>query len=201
MPVGGVLASERSWRRSRHAGGFVHGFTFSHNPVTAAACLRRRSTSSSARGSSRAPRTMGETARRRASRRCAATRRSSATCAAAACCAASSWSPTRRRRRPFPRAREAGGGGRGASALRARARHLPERTGVANGTDGDALAAGAAVRRHRSASWTRGRDPGLASSRRSRPMRTPTPQRNYPRIKHAAPGAEGAGGHRARRRA
>jgi len=38
-PVGAVLASERIVETLRGAGGFVHGFTFSHNPVTAAACL------------------------------------------------------------------------------------------------------------------------------------------------------------------
>lgn len=38
-PVGGVLASERVTRALERSGGFVHGFTFSHNPVTAAACL------------------------------------------------------------------------------------------------------------------------------------------------------------------
>jgi adenosylmethionine-8-amino-7-oxononanoate aminotransferase len=38
MPVGGVLASERVVAAVAK-GGFVHGFTFSHNPVTAAACL------------------------------------------------------------------------------------------------------------------------------------------------------------------
>jgi adenosylmethionine-8-amino-7-oxononanoate aminotransferase len=39
MPAGGVLASERIVAALAAAGGFVHGFTFSHNPVTAAACL------------------------------------------------------------------------------------------------------------------------------------------------------------------
>jgi len=39
MPVGGVLASERIVQGLAQAGGFTHGFTFSHNPVTAAACL------------------------------------------------------------------------------------------------------------------------------------------------------------------
>ena len=40
MPVGAVLASERIVRAlSGSPRGFVHGFTFSHNPVTAAACL------------------------------------------------------------------------------------------------------------------------------------------------------------------
>jgi adenosylmethionine-8-amino-7-oxononanoate aminotransferase len=39
MPVGAVLASERILSSVAAAGGFVHGFTFSHNPVTAAACL------------------------------------------------------------------------------------------------------------------------------------------------------------------
>jgi adenosylmethionine-8-amino-7-oxononanoate aminotransferase len=38
-PVGAVLASERVVSTLAEAGGFVHGFTFSHNPVTAAACL------------------------------------------------------------------------------------------------------------------------------------------------------------------
>ena len=38
-PVGAVLASERVVSTLAQAGGFVHGFTFSHNPVTAAACL------------------------------------------------------------------------------------------------------------------------------------------------------------------
>jgi hypothetical protein len=38
MPVGAVLASERV-ADGLSAGGFVHGFTFSHHPVTAAACL------------------------------------------------------------------------------------------------------------------------------------------------------------------
>jgi adenosylmethionine-8-amino-7-oxononanoate aminotransferase len=37
-PVGAVLASERVVEALAKAGGFVHGFTFSHNPVTAAAC-------------------------------------------------------------------------------------------------------------------------------------------------------------------
>jgi hypothetical protein len=39
MPVGAVLASGRVVEALRRAGGFTHGFTFSHNPVTAAACL------------------------------------------------------------------------------------------------------------------------------------------------------------------
>lgn len=39
MPVGAVLASERIVDALHRAGGFTHGFTFSHNPVTAAACL------------------------------------------------------------------------------------------------------------------------------------------------------------------
>ncbi len=40
MPVGGVLASERILATLARSGSFVHGFTFSHNPVTAAACLK-----------------------------------------------------------------------------------------------------------------------------------------------------------------
>ena len=39
MPVGGVLASERVVAAVARVGGFVHGYTFSHHPVTAAACL------------------------------------------------------------------------------------------------------------------------------------------------------------------
>jgi hypothetical protein len=39
MPVGAVLASERIVEAVSRGGGFVHGFTFSHHPVTAAACL------------------------------------------------------------------------------------------------------------------------------------------------------------------
>jgi adenosylmethionine-8-amino-7-oxononanoate aminotransferase len=39
MPVGAVLASGRIVEALHRAGGFTHGFTFSHNPVTAAACL------------------------------------------------------------------------------------------------------------------------------------------------------------------
>ena len=39
MPVGAVLASERVVATVARGGGFVHGFTFSHHPVTAAACL------------------------------------------------------------------------------------------------------------------------------------------------------------------
>jgi len=39
MPAGAVLASERVVAAVARGGGFVHGFTFSHNPVTAAACL------------------------------------------------------------------------------------------------------------------------------------------------------------------
>jgi adenosylmethionine-8-amino-7-oxononanoate aminotransferase len=39
MPVGAALVSERIVAALAKAGGFVHGFTFSHNPVTAAACL------------------------------------------------------------------------------------------------------------------------------------------------------------------
>jgi adenosylmethionine-8-amino-7-oxononanoate aminotransferase len=39
MPVGAVLASERVVAALAASGGFTHGFTFSHNPVTAAACL------------------------------------------------------------------------------------------------------------------------------------------------------------------
>jgi adenosylmethionine-8-amino-7-oxononanoate aminotransferase len=39
MPVGAVLASERVTAALHAASGFTHGFTFSHNPVTAAACL------------------------------------------------------------------------------------------------------------------------------------------------------------------
>src|SRR5262245_10963914 len=38
-PVGAVLASERIVGALARSGGFVHGFTFSHNAVTAAACL------------------------------------------------------------------------------------------------------------------------------------------------------------------
>jgi hypothetical protein len=40
MPVGGVLASARIVSELERAGGFIHGFTFSHHPVTAAACLK-----------------------------------------------------------------------------------------------------------------------------------------------------------------
>jgi len=40
MPVGAVLASERIVATLAKAGGFTHGFTFSHNPVTAAAALK-----------------------------------------------------------------------------------------------------------------------------------------------------------------
>jgi adenosylmethionine-8-amino-7-oxononanoate aminotransferase len=40
MPVGAVLASARIVEVVEAAGGFTHGFTFSHNPVTAAACLQ-----------------------------------------------------------------------------------------------------------------------------------------------------------------
>jgi adenosylmethionine-8-amino-7-oxononanoate aminotransferase len=40
MPAGGVLASKRIVDALAGAGGFTHGFTFSHNPVTAAACLK-----------------------------------------------------------------------------------------------------------------------------------------------------------------
>ncbi|HVQ31570.1 MAG TPA: aspartate aminotransferase family protein [Vicinamibacteria bacterium] len=39
MPVGAVLASDRIVAALHRSGGFTHGFTFSHNPVTAAACL------------------------------------------------------------------------------------------------------------------------------------------------------------------
>ena len=38
VPVGAVLASERVVEAVAKTGGFAHGFTFSHNPVTAAAC-------------------------------------------------------------------------------------------------------------------------------------------------------------------
>ncbi len=40
MPVGAVLASERIVDTLLKGGGFVHGFTFSHNAVTAAAAAR-----------------------------------------------------------------------------------------------------------------------------------------------------------------
>ncbi len=39
MPVGAALASARMVEAVARGGGFTHGFTFSHNPVTAAACL------------------------------------------------------------------------------------------------------------------------------------------------------------------
>lgn len=39
VPAGAVLASDRIVAEVAKAGGFTHGFTFSHNPVTAAACL------------------------------------------------------------------------------------------------------------------------------------------------------------------
>jgi adenosylmethionine-8-amino-7-oxononanoate aminotransferase len=39
-PVGAVLASERIVAALARSGGFTHGFTFSHHPVTAAACLK-----------------------------------------------------------------------------------------------------------------------------------------------------------------
>jgi adenosylmethionine-8-amino-7-oxononanoate aminotransferase len=39
MPVGGVLARPHIVEALRDSGGFVHGFTFSHHAVTAAACL------------------------------------------------------------------------------------------------------------------------------------------------------------------
>jgi adenosylmethionine-8-amino-7-oxononanoate aminotransferase len=39
MPVGAALVSNKIVDKLAHSGGFVHGFTFSHNPVTAAACL------------------------------------------------------------------------------------------------------------------------------------------------------------------
>jgi len=38
-PVGAILASDAIVDAVEGAGGFVHGFTFSHHPVTAAACL------------------------------------------------------------------------------------------------------------------------------------------------------------------
>jgi adenosylmethionine-8-amino-7-oxononanoate aminotransferase len=40
MPVGGVLCSEKIALTLARSGGFTNGFTFSHNPVTAAACLK-----------------------------------------------------------------------------------------------------------------------------------------------------------------
>jgi adenosylmethionine-8-amino-7-oxononanoate aminotransferase len=40
MPVGAVLASEKIASVLAGSSGFTHGFTFSHNPVTAAACLK-----------------------------------------------------------------------------------------------------------------------------------------------------------------
>jgi adenosylmethionine-8-amino-7-oxononanoate aminotransferase len=40
MPVGGVLARPAIVEAVEKAGGFTHGFTFSHHPVTAAACLQ-----------------------------------------------------------------------------------------------------------------------------------------------------------------
>jgi adenosylmethionine-8-amino-7-oxononanoate aminotransferase len=39
MPVGAVLTTSHVVQAVGDAGGFAHGFTFSHNPVTAAACL------------------------------------------------------------------------------------------------------------------------------------------------------------------
>jgi adenosylmethionine-8-amino-7-oxononanoate aminotransferase len=39
MPAGAVLATDAIVETVERAGGFVHGFTFSHHPVTAAACL------------------------------------------------------------------------------------------------------------------------------------------------------------------
>jgi adenosylmethionine-8-amino-7-oxononanoate aminotransferase len=39
VPAGGVLARPEIVDALERAGGFVHGFTFSHHPVTAAACL------------------------------------------------------------------------------------------------------------------------------------------------------------------
>jgi adenosylmethionine-8-amino-7-oxononanoate aminotransferase len=39
LPVGGVLVRPEIVAALQEAGGFVHGFTFSHHPVTAAACL------------------------------------------------------------------------------------------------------------------------------------------------------------------
>ena len=39
MPAGGVLVRSSIVDALQDAGGFVHGFTFSHHPVTAAACL------------------------------------------------------------------------------------------------------------------------------------------------------------------
>ena len=39
VPAGGVLARPEIVDVLQEAGGFVHGFTFSHHPVTAAACL------------------------------------------------------------------------------------------------------------------------------------------------------------------
>ncbi len=39
MPVGAALVSEKIVDKLAQSGGFIHGFTYSHNPVTAAACL------------------------------------------------------------------------------------------------------------------------------------------------------------------
>ena len=39
LPVGAVLATDEIVETVERAGGFVNGFTFSHHPVTAAACL------------------------------------------------------------------------------------------------------------------------------------------------------------------
>jgi len=42
MPVGAVLTTDRVVHAVNGAGGFAHGFTFSHNPMTATACLKTR---------------------------------------------------------------------------------------------------------------------------------------------------------------
>ena len=134
MPVGAVLASERIVAALERSGGFTHGFTFSHHPVTAAACLETLRILEDEDLVVARARTLGETSPR-PSRALART------------------SPRRRRarprphagvelvadkatRRPFPRGGEEGRGGRRRGPSRTASWSIPS-TGCADGRNGD----------------------------------------------------------------
>ena len=202
---GRVLASERDrGRRWSAAGGFVHGFTFSHHPGD-----RRRLP-----GHARHP---GAGGPRRARGRDGGARRWPGSRRAARASArgrrARPRPPARRRAGggrghapALPARREAGGGG-GRAALRAGPHRVPERR-LRDGDGGRRRDAGAAVRGDGRRAGRDGGDPGrrdrdgLADAF-VRPLRRrhamPRTMRDYPSIVVPAAGPARARGHRARR--
>ena len=157
VPVGGVLARPRDRGRCcEAAGGFVHGFTFSHHPVTAAACLATLDILERERLVERA-RAMGVLLRERARAAARAPARGRRARPRPACGASSSWRTWPRAGRS--RAPRAGPRPSRPRCLRGRARRLPEQR-LRERHRRRRRDAGAAVRGDARRSWGDGRHPG-----------------------------------------